>query len=235
MNFPNPLISGTLIKRYKRFFADVRLENGEVVTAHCPNTGSMRSCFHENSRVYLSPASSKTRKLAYTWELAEVENGLIGVNTQLPNGIVEEGIRAGKITELQGYENLRREVRYGVDSRIDLLLSGGPHHLPCYVEVKSVTYFDGKSFAFPDAVTKRGSKHLRELSGLVRAKSARSVLFFLVNRSEPAKFRVASEIDQEYSKEVKFARESGVEFLLYQSRLTTNGILVGDKIAWSEV
>jgi sugar fermentation stimulation protein A len=232
MNFPTALIRGHLIKRYKRFFADVQLDSGEIVTAHCPNTGAMLSCAEVNSTVFLSKSTSEKRKLGYTLELSSGLGGLIGVNTLLPNRIVAEAIAGGKIAELAGYAHIKREASCGEGSRIDFLLSGGEHHLPCYVEVKSVTYFDGRYFAFPDAVTLRGAKHLRVLAEMVQSGSARAVIFFLVNRSEKAMMRVASEIDPRYAGEFTNARLQGVEALCYQSIVTTAGIAVGNAVEW---
>ncbi|MGA0394474.1 MAG: DNA/RNA nuclease SfsA, partial [Rhodospirillales bacterium] len=167
MKFPDPLIRGKLIKRYKRFLTDVELEDGSIVVAHCANPGSMLSVNDEGAEVWLSPARNPERKLRYTWELIRIGRSLVGINTAKPNALIEEAIQKNIITELSGYDNIRREVKYGKNSRIDLLLES-PNKPPCYVEVKSVTMKRDRSkkgpYEFPDAVTKRGTKHLGELS-----------------------------------------------------------------------
>jgi len=170
MLFPDPLIHGTLIRRYKRFLADVVLENGDTVTAHCANSGSMLSVDTPGSEVWLSPARNPDRKLRYTWELIRIGGALVGINTQHPNALVAEAVRDGAIAELVGYDSVRREVKYGRNSRIDLLLEA-PDKPPCYVEVKNVTMKRGQAaddpVEFPDAVTGRGTKHLVELADMV--------------------------------------------------------------------
>jgi sugar fermentation stimulation protein A len=164
MKFPDPLIPGRLARRYKRFLADVELEGGELVVAHCANPGSMLGLAEPGMRVWLSPARNPARKLKYSWELTAIGDGLVGIHTGHPNGIVAEAIAAGRVPELAGYESLRREVRYGRNSRIDLLLES-PERPPCYVEVKNVHLSRRQSVAeFPDSVTERGAKHLEELA-----------------------------------------------------------------------
>lgn len=229
MRFPDPLIKATLLKRYKRFLADVRLENGEVVTAHCPNPGSMIGNAEPGSEVWLSPARNPARKLKYSWELVRVDGGLVGVNTAHPNGIVEEAIRARQVPELAGYESLRREVRYGENSRIDILLesaAGGPS---CHVEVKNVNLKRADTAEFPDAVTARGAKHLREL-GKIAENGGRAVMFFLVQRMDCDEVSIAGDIDPIYAKEFSAALTSGVEALCYSCRLTTREITVDRRL-----
>lgn len=161
------LINGTLIKRYKRFMADIQLEDGSIVTAHCPNSGSMLGCNIPGSRVMISRSDNPGRKLAYTWELVQADGHWVGLNTMLPNRLAEEGILNGTVSELQGYTTLRREVPYGSErSRIDILLEGEQGR--CYVEVKNVTLVEDGVALFPDAVTTRGQKHLRELMQMVQ-------------------------------------------------------------------
>src|SRR3954469_21097828 len=171
MKFEHPLIEGRLVQRYKRFFADVRLAGGEIVVAHCANSGSMLSVKDPGARVWLSPATNPARKLRYTWELVEVNGALVGINTSLPNRIVAEAIQAGEIPELAGYATLTRERKYGRNSRIDILLED-PKRPACYVEVKSVTLRRGDAphgpAEFPDAVTARGVKHLKEMTDIVK-------------------------------------------------------------------
>jgi len=233
MKFPAPLIEGRLIKRYKRFLADVELQNGEVVTAHCANSGSMLSVKDEGAEVWLSPAQNPERKLRYTWEMIRIGETLVGINTALPNRIVEEAVLAGKIPELDGYETLRREVKYGENSRIDLLLedSGRPS---CYVEVKNVTLRrslePGAPVEFPDAVTSRGTKHLNELANMVK-QGSRSTMMYLVQRQDAPSFSIASDIDPEYNKALKKAMKAGVEVLCYDCKLDTNGISVSTPVA----
>ena len=169
MKFHAPLVKGTLVKRYKRFMADVTLEDGTVVTAHCANSGSMLSVNEPAAEVWISPAANPDRKLKWTWELIRIGKTLVGINTALPNAIVAEAIEAGKVAELTGYETLRREVKYGQNSCIDILLEDPKKGL-CYVEIKNVTMrrdlADGP-LEFPDGVTSRGAKHLVELADMV--------------------------------------------------------------------
>ena len=204
MRFPDPLIRGALIQRYKRFLADVELDTGEVVTAHCANSGSMMGLTEPGSEVWLSPARNPDRKLRYSWEMIRVGNGLVGVHTAHPNRIVEEAVRAGRIDELAGYDNVRREVRYGKNSRIDLLLEGGGRP-PCYVEIKSVTLRRERRAEFPDAVTARGTKHLGELSDVV-AGGGRAVMLYLIQREDCQAFSVAGDIDPAYAEAFARAR-----------------------------
>ena len=226
MKFVDPLISGRLIKRYKRFLADVELENGKLVTAHCANSGSMRSINQAGSEVWLSPAQNPNRKLKFTLELIKLNKSYIGVNTALPNLIVEGAIRNKKISELEGYSNLRKEVKYGKNSRIDILLEDQDRS-NCYVEVKSVTMKRGLKKSdpveFPDAVTKRGTKHLSELTEMV-AKGHRSVMFYLVQRQDSDFFTIAADIDPDYNTALEKAIAAGVEVLCYQCKLDTKRI-----------
>ena len=228
MKFPDPLIPGTLVKRYKRFLADVQLANGDVVTAHCANSGSMLSVKEPGAEVWLSPARNPERKLRYTWELIKVGNSLVGINTALPNGIVEEGIQNGTISELSGYETLRREVKYGKNSRIDILLED-PARPTCYVEVKNTTLKrdpggDGP-VEFPDSVTARGAKHLVELSDMVRD-GHRAVMVYLVQRTDADRFTVAGDIDPAYAAALEKAVTAGVEVLCYECKMSLDGIEV---------
>jgi sugar fermentation stimulation protein A len=220
--FPKALVPGTLVKRYQRFFADVRLADGTVVTAHCPNTGSMKSCWKEGDAVYLTHDPRPERKLAYTWELTATEGGFIGVNTARPNLVVEFALTSGWVPELSGFSAIKREVKYGTEnSRIDLLLDVGGR--PTYVEVKNTTLLEGDRVLFPDSVTERGQKHLRELIGVV-AQGHRGVIFFFVNRPEGKTFSPADAIDPEYGKILREAHAKGVELLAYRAITTTDGI-----------
>ncbi len=228
MKFPDPLIPGTLIKRYKRFLTDVTLASGEIVTAHCANPGSMLSVNAPGSEVWLSPARNPERKLRYSWELIRVGETLVGINTGHPNALVEEAVRDGAIPELAGYGTIRREVKYGKNSRIDLLLDGG-RGPKCYDEVKNVTMRRDLSPAgaaeFPDAVTERGAKHLRELADMVK-EGARAAMLFLVQRADSRRFTIAADIDPTYATGLKTAMAAGVEVLCYGCRLSPHEIRV---------
>ncbi|SCA57378.1 Sugar fermentation stimulation protein homolog [Candidatus Terasakiella magnetica] len=214
MKFETELIKGKLIKRYKRFLADVELENGDVVTAHCANSGSMLSVKETGATVWLSPSNNPKRKLKFTWEIIEIEGHNVGINTGLPNKIVEEAILAGQIKELEGYGSLRREVKYGQNSRIDVLLEDDEKP-KCYVEVKNVTLRRGDNADFPDSVTSRGAKHLRELGDMVE-EGHRSVMFYLVQRPDCKVMDIARDIDPTYDEELKNALKRGVEVICYQ-------------------
>jgi sugar fermentation stimulation protein A len=222
MKFTSPLTQGTLIKRYKRFLADIELDDHTLVTAHVPNTGSMKSTSDPGSRVALSYHSNPKRKLKWTLELIQGERGAwVGVNTALTNHIVEEAIKNKKIASLLGYDEILREVNYGNRSRIDLLLR--KETKLCYVEVKNVTYKHGSRALFPDAVTTRGQKHLLELRNMVR-QGHRGVTFFLVNRGDCKSMGPAHGIDPTYAKLLKQVAGEGVEILAYQANPDPSGI-----------
>jgi len=231
VRFASRLVEGRLIRRYKRFLADVQLA-GEVVTAACPNTGSMMGCADPGSRVWLSEHDSATRKYRHTWELVEVSGGkpvLVGINTSKPNALVAEAIAEGAIPELAGYSNVRREVAYGEErSRIDFVLEGGRE--PCYVEVKNVTAAASKGVAlFPDCVSERGSRHLRELMRL-KAAGLRSVQLYCVQRGDVNEVRPADGIDHEYGRTLREAIAAGVEVLAYRARVTPEEIRIAKRI-----
>ena len=233
MQFPSPLVTGTLIRRYKRFLADVRLDTGEVVTAHCADTGSMLGLKDPGSRVWLSTNDNPKRKLKYTWELIEVDLGcgphLVGINTNHPNIIVTQAIERGLIPELDGYASLRREVKYGINSRIDILLrnQGRPD---CYVEIKNVHLMRKAGFAeFPDAVTERGKKHLNELMAYVQ-QGCRCVMFYLIQRTDAETFSLARDIDSEYALAFDKARKAGVEAYAYYCKITLQEIDIGKPV-----
>lgn len=227
MKFASQLVKGTLIKRYKRFLADVTLEDGSVVTAHTANSGSMLGCCTPGSEVWLSPANNPARKLQWTWELVRVDGLLVGINTSHPNALAAEAVAAGAIPDLAGYETVRREVKYGKNSRIDLLLQGGGKP-DCYVEVKNVTLFRDGHAEFPDAVTARGAKHLEELMTMV-AEGKRAVMLYMVQRErgDVAAFRVAHDIDPAYAAALRVALAAGVEAICRTCTVTTEGIEVG--------
>ena len=234
MRFPDPLIAGTLIRRYKRFLADVELAGGEAVTAHCANSGSMLSVKEPGAEVWLSPARNPERKLRYTWEMIRVGNALVGINTSLPNALVADAIGEGLIPELGGYGSLRREVKYGRNSRIDMLLEGEGRRA-CYVEVKNVTMrrdlSPGAPVEFPDAVTARGTKHLGELSREA-ANGARAVMVYLVQRDDAERCAIARDIDPAYGDAWDAALDAGVETLCYGCRLSVDGIDVTGPVAF---
>jgi len=225
MKFPAPLIRGTLIKRYKRFLADVRLEDGREIVAHCANSGSMLTVCDPGSEVWVSPAANPDRKLQFSWELIRVGRGLVGINTMHPNKLAAEAILDGTIAELQNYANLRREVKYGKNSRIDLLLEA-PDRPPCFVEVKNVTLVRNKGRAeFPDSVTTRGAKHLDELIDQVGLGN-RAVMLYLAQRSDCTDFAACDDIDPTYATGLVKARRAGVEVLVYGCRVTAKEIKV---------
>lgn len=225
MKFHAPLVRGTLVQRYKRFMADVVLDTGETITAHCANSGAMAGLKAPGSIVWLSPAANPDRKLKYSWELIEADGDLVGINTAHPNNIVAEAIRAGAIEALSGYASLRQEVKYGKNSRIDILLED-PDRPSCYVEVKNVHLRrDGMLAEFPDAVTERGAKHLVELGDMVEA-GHRAVMLYLVQRMDCDRFAIAADVDPAYDRGLRVARERGVEVLCYACRLTTDEITV---------
>jgi len=211
------MIEGRLVKRYKRFLADVELADGTLVTAHCPNTGSLLGCQEPGSRVVLRDSQDPRRKLRYTFQSIQVGRGLVNVDTGLPNAVVAEAVERGLVPELAGYDTLRREVAYGRNSRIDLLLEG-PGRPRCYVEVKSTTLVRGRTALFPDAVTERGRKHLAELADVV-AGGDRAVQFFFVSRGDVARFAPADDIDPAYGRALRAAAEAGVELLAYAARV----------------
>lgn len=231
MFFEVPLQQGVLLKRYKRFLADVRLSNGDEITIHCPNTGSMKNCLAEGEACWFSESNNPKRKYPHTWEIATTPQGdLAGVNTGRANALVVEAIEAGVISELQGYGQLKTEVRYGEEkSRIDILLSneGRPD---CYVEVKSVTLRDDSADIegqglFPDSVSDRGAKHLRELALMVE-QGHRSVLLFCVQHSGINTVSAAAEIDPVYAKTLVEAKDKGVEVYAYQAKLGAEEIVL---------
>jgi sugar fermentation stimulation protein A len=213
-----PLLPARLLRRYKRFLADVRLPDGRELTAHCPNTGSMRGCALPGAAVRLSRSERPGRKLPYTWELSRAGRSWVMVNTHRANRIAEEAIATGRIPALQGYRRIRREVPYGRSSRIDLLLEEGPRGDRVLVEVKNVTLVEGKVALFPDAVTERGRKHLEEMVA-ARDGRTRAVMLYCVSRGDATCFSPADEIDPAYGRELRRARRAGLEALAYACRV----------------
>jgi sugar fermentation stimulation protein A len=227
MRFPVPLVPGTLVRRYKRFLADVVLDSGETLTAHVANPGAMTGLAAPGSRIWLSKSPDPKRKLAYSWELVEVDFGggseLVGVNTAHPNPLVAAAVAQGTIAELTGYASTRREVKYGRNSRVDVLLES-PDRPPCYVEVKNVHLMRQAGLAeFPDSVTARGAKHLDELAAIVAAGS-RAVMLYLIQICSATRFALARDIDPAYGAAFDRARAAGVEAIAYRCNVGCAGL-----------
>jgi sugar fermentation stimulation protein A len=222
-----PLIAGTLIKRYKRFIVDVQLHSGETVTAHCPNTGSMAGCSEPGRTVYLSHHDNPNRKLPYTWELIEMPNSLVGINTSIPNRLVFKSIKEGLIEDFQNYTRIVKEYKISQHSRIDILLENRDSR--CFVEIKNCTLVEEGIAFFPDAVTSRGKKHLVELQKLV-ASGNRCVMLYLIQRMDSKQFRPADHIDPAYCDELKRAKKNGVEILAYDVRIDLKAIVLNKKL-----
>ena len=226
MRFPSPLHRGKLIKRYKRFLADIELERGETITAHCANPGSMLGVAIEGAPVWVSEHRDGKRKLPWSWQLVDIDGVLIPINTANPNTIVAEALDARVIPELAGYETHRREVKYGENSRIDFLLDGGSRKAPCYLEIKNVHLSRDPGLAeFPDSVTARGAKHLAELV-TVKAGGARAVMAFIVQRSDCTRFRPAADLDPTYAQALHNAVAAGVELLCYDCEVTSAEVVL---------
>jgi sugar fermentation stimulation protein A len=221
---------GRFIKRYKRFFAEVELPQKGLITAHCPNTGSMKGCLKEGAPVYISLSSNRKRKLPYTLEAIKPEKAWIGVNTHRPNHLVKEWIARGCFPELGKITSLRSEVKVGSQMRVDLELTH-PGQKRSLVEIKNVTYKDDRGFAaFPDAETKRGQKHAEELTELHQDEMIQSYFLFLINRNDCKAFRPAQEIDRAYAAKLRKAFDGGVGVLAYSSALDGCGITLGDAL-----
>lgn len=222
------LFHGKLLKRYKRFLADIILDDGQTITAHVPNSGKMTSTIEDACDVWVSFHNNPKRKLKYTLELTKIDNQLICTNTGHANKVAIEAIKNGTIKELQGYDSLKPEQKYGQNSRIDILLEDSSGK-KCYVEVKSVTLKLDDSLAFPDAVTTRGTKHLNELCDMA-LKGHRAVMLYVVQRTDNLPFRLAHEIDENYVNTFKKVTKNGVEVLVYQSDITLEDINISKKI-----
>jgi sugar fermentation stimulation protein A len=233
MQFPSPLVRGRLVKRYKRFLADIVLDDGTTITTAVPNTGSMMGLSAPDTVVWLSISTSETRKYPHTWEMVENDIGagpvLVGINTNHPNVIVSDAIRDRKIEPLAGYGSQRREVKYGQSSRIDILLEQGGRDT-CYVEIKNVHLMRKPGLAeFPDSVTERGAKHLEELTAMVEA-GHRAVMVYLIQRADAVAFTLAADIDPAYAEAFTRARSAGVEALAYRCRLGQTGIEIDGEV-----
>ena len=220
-----PLISGKLIKRYKRFLADIELETGEIITAHCPNTGPMIGVSDAGSWVQVSKSDNPKRKLAYTWEMIQIDNSWVGVNTSIPNRVIKIALEKKLLPQLASeYNQVRKEVPYGRDkkSRIDFLLTGEDSQLPIYLEVKSVTLAQDNVALFPDTVTTRGQKHLRELMALLP--DAKSMMLYFINRGDCNSFAPADNYDPTYGQLLRQAVVKGVKVLPLKFEITPQGI-----------
>lgn len=220
MKFQQKLIHGTLIKRYKRFLADVRLDDGSVVTAHCTNSGSMKSCLENDAEVYLTPVNDPARRTKFTWEMIKIGGGWVGINTGNPNKLAFEAIKEGTIPGLQGYTHVQREVVFG-DSRFDVFAENETEK--CFVEVKNVSLKEGKYALFPDAVTTRGQKHLKTLME-VKKKGIRAVMLYIIQRTDVEIFAPAAEIDPGYAQTLKEAVAAGVEVFPVQAKVSPEKI-----------
>ncbi len=223
MIFKNELQTATLIKRYKRFLADVILEDKSVLTVYCPNTGSMRSCSTPGSRVCISRSENPDRKYQFTLEMIQEGDTWVGVNTSLTNGIVAEAIENGEISEFSDIDSITREVKTSQKTRLDLLLRRG--NAKIYVEIKNCSLVEEGIAMFPDAVTARGTKHLLELADLVK-QGHEGVIFYLVQRTDATSFRPAGHIDSLYAEVLAEVYKKGVKVLVYQAEVTPGSISV---------
>lgn len=226
MIFQEKLVHGTLIRRYKRFLADIRLDDGTEVLAHCTNSGSMTSCLEEGAEVFLTPVSDSKRLTKFTWEMIKINNGWVGINTGIPNKLAFEGILSGKINELAGYTTVKREVKFG-DSRFDVFAENETEK--CFVEVKNVTMKVGNYALFPDAVTKRGQKHLFTLMK-VKAAGLRAVMLYIIQRGDVEIFAPAIKIDPDYANTLKLAVKAGVEVIAIQVIVSPSAITFSKKL-----
>lgn len=233
MDFPQPLVRGRLVSRYKRFFADVVLEDGAAVTAHCPNPGAMLGLNMPGLPVWLSKSDDPKRKLAHTLELVEVDGGMVGVNTMHPNRLVAEALAADAIPEVRGYASHRREVKYGAASRVDFLLE----HLdraPCWLEVKNVHLRRSGTLAeFPDCVAARSLKHLAELKAMV-AEGHRAVMLFVVQRTDCDSFAACADLDAKYAAGLIDAARAGVEVLCYDCDISPSAVRINRPVPWRD-
>ncbi len=223
MEFKKPLIPGTLIKRYKRFLAEVELDSGGVVTAHCANTGSMMQVSEPGSPIMLSEAENAARKTKYDWQLTQVNGRWAGINTAVPNILLREGFETGVIPQFTGYDSIQMEVKYGANSRADAVLTGPNDKM--YVEAKNVTLVEDGRALFPDAVTLRGTKHLDELANVV-SQGHRALMFFCVQRMEAKSAGIAAHIDPIYAEKIAHVMNAGVEVIAWRADITPERIVL---------
>ncbi|MCK9321590.1 MAG: DNA/RNA nuclease SfsA [Bacteroidales bacterium] len=228
MKFEKKLTHGILKRRYKRFLADIVLDHGEEVVAHCTNSGSMKSCLEEGAEVYLSPVDDPSRKTKYTWEMIKINEKWVGINTSNPNVLAYEAIVNGQIPGLRQYTSVKREVRFD-DSRFDIFAENGDEK--CFIEVKNVTYKEGDYALFPDAVTTRGLKHLHTLAK-VKAAGYRAVMLYIIQRTDIIYFDTANEIDPAYSEALIEAVKNGVEVMAIKVQVTPESLQIGDRVCW---
>ena len=231
MDFPQPLIPARLVARYKRFFADVITRDGREITAHCPNPGAMLGLNTPGLPAWISTSDNPKRKLAHTLELVEADGGLVGINTMHPNRLVAEALAADAIPELTGYSSHRREVKYGVGSRVDFLLEA-EGRAPCWLEIKNCHLMRTPGLAeFPDCVAARSLKHLHELEAMV-AKGDRAVAMFVVQRTDCDAFSACHELDQKFAEGLDHAADAGVEVLIYACKISVNGVNISQRVPW---
>ena len=231
MQFPQPLARGVLVQRYKRFFADVALDSGEMVTAHCPNPGAMLGVNRPGQPVWVSVSDNPKRKLAHTLELVEADGGLVGINTMWPNRLVAEALAGGVVSELGGYPVVRPEVKYGTASRVDFLLSA-PDRPACWLEVKNVHLSRTPGLAeFPDCVAARSSRHLKELEAMAAA-GDRAVVLFVVQRTDCERFSACAELDPVFAAGLDHAATAGVEVLCYDCDIGAWGVRLKRRLPW---
>ena len=224
MKFPTPLTHGTLIKRYKRFLADVQLDDGTIITAHCTNSGTMKSCIEEGAEVYLSPAADPNRKTKFTWEMIKIDGRWVGINTSNPNLLAFEAIKNREIAGLDTYDRVTREVTFG-ESRLDIVAENDTER--CAIEVKNVTMKEGDAALFPDARTERGLKHLHTLIRL-KQQGMRAVMIYIIQRTDVTRFGTADAIDPNYAQGLREAIKAGVEVFPIQAIVTPEGIKLGE-------
>jgi sugar fermentation stimulation protein A len=221
MIYDKKLVHGIFIRRYKRFLADIRLADGQVVTAHCTSSGSMKSCLAEGAEVYLSPVSDPLRKTRFTWEMIKINGNWVGINTSVPNRLVPEFMKLNLIPGLEGYNEIKTEVMYN-GSRLDVF-AVRPPGAACFIEIKNVTMKEGSSALFPDSVTHRGQKHLKVLMEL-KQKGFRAVMVYIIQRVDVDSFAPAAEIDNNYAKLFTEAHKRGVEMIPAQVEVSPEGI-----------
>lgn len=226
MEFQQKLVHGTLIRRYKRFLADIRLDDGTVTVAHCTNSGSMKSCLEEGAEVYLSPAADPKRKTPYTWEMIKINEDWVGINTANPNRIIYDAVREGVIAGLSGFTNVKREVKYK-DSRFDVYAESETEKV--FIEVKNVTLKEREFALFPDAVTTRGQKHLKTLMK-VAENGMRAVMIYVIQRSDVNIFAPAKHIDPEYAKLLEEAYKNGVEIIPCRVKVTPERLFIEETL-----